>query len=76
MCAVAENAAVFMHEFRSGNTGKKEEKEMKRKTLLAHPSCSFYGSKHDMSATATVAFAETEETAVMETTDDAEETDR
>ena len=84
MCAVAENAAVFMqweigdnfpwdslYVILSGNT-KKEEKEMKRKSLLAILLAASMAAS--MTATATVAFAETEE-ATEETTDDAEAAD-
>ena len=56
----------------SGNT-KKEEKEMKRKSLLAILLAASMAASMT-AATATVAFAETEE-AAEETTDDAEEAD-
>ena len=86
MCAVAENAAVFMQweigdRFPIGffirdsirKYKKKEEKEMKRKSLLAILLAASMAASMT-AATATVAFAETEETA-EETTDDAEAAD-
>ena len=86
MCAVAENAAVFMQweigdKFPMGffirdsirKYKKKEEKEMKRKSLLAILLAASMAASMT-AATATVAFAETEE-AAEETTDDAEAAD-
>ena len=86
MCAVAENAAVFMQweigdRFPMGffirdsirKYKKKEEKEMKRKSLLAILLAASMAASMT-AATATVAFAETEE-AAEETTDDAETAD-
>ena len=86
MCAVAENAAVFMQweigdRFPMGffirdsirKYKKKEEKEMKRKSLLAILLAASMAASMT-AATATVAFAETEE-AAEETTDDAEAAD-